>query len=200
MVARHAMIKFRQKMQCIVQFTGLSGVGKTTLAFFAARELSAAGYKVAVLDGDDLRKTLSADLGFSRRDRLEHLRRLAWLTNETDADVVLVAVINPYEQSRAYFRSRGCGALVWLRCDLAVLRSRDTKGLYARAFLPPGHPDRLDNLTGVNDPYEEPTDADLIIDTGKETLEEAGEKLVAYLLSERNSYCLQAPGKEKLFT
>ncbi|MFB2120917.1 adenylyl-sulfate kinase [Parapedobacter sp. 2B3] len=174
-------------MQHIVQFTGLSGVGKTTLAALASEKLIALGYKVVVLDGDDLRKTLSADLGFSKADRLEHLRRLAHLANETDADVVLLAVINPYRATRAYF-SENCGArLVWLRCALDVLRQRDTKGLYARAALPAGHPDRLANLTGVNDPYEEPIDADLVIDTGTDALENSAAQLASYLTSLLNS-------------
>ncbi|HWK56623.1 MAG TPA: adenylyl-sulfate kinase [Parapedobacter sp.] len=170
-------------MKNIVQFTGLSGVGKTTLAVLAGDWLAVRGYNVAVLDGDELRKTLSADLGFSKADRLEHLRRLACLANETDADIVLLAVINPYQAGRSYFREI-CGAhLVWLKCALDVLRERDTKGLYARASLPEGHPDRLTNLTGVSDPYEEPIDADLVIDTGTDTLENSATKLVTYLMS-----------------
>src|SRR5690606_29428606 len=100
------------------QFTGLSGAGKTTLATVASEGLAKAGYRVAVLDGDDLRKTISADLGFSRADRGEHLRRLAVLANETDADFVLIAVINPYQATRDYFREV-CGApLVWAKCAL----------------------------------------------------------------------------------
>ncbi len=165
----------------IVQFTGLSGAGKTTLSAIASEQLAKQGYKVAVLDGDELRKTLSADLGFSKTDRLEHLRRLAHLANETDADIVLVAVINPYDATRTYFRETCKARLIWAKCALDILRGRDTKGLYARAFLPDNHPDRLANLTGVNDPYEEPTDADLIIETGTDTLENSAAKLVSYL-------------------
>lgn len=164
-----------------IQFTGLSGVGKTTLGTLVRDELVASGYSVTVLDGDVLRKTHSADLGFSKADRLEHLRRVAHLANESDADVVLIAVINPYEEGRAYFREISGAALVWLTCELEVLRSRDTKGLYERAFLPENHPNRLANLTGVNDPYERPTDADLVIDTGNYTVEEAVGKLLEYL-------------------
>ena len=184
------------KMKSIVQFTGLSGVGKTTLTSLAGGKLAVAGYKVAVLDGDDLRKTLSADLGFSKDDRLEHLRRLACMANEIEADFVLIAVINPYEAARSYFREI-CGAcLVWVRCELDLLKLRDPKGLYARAALPEGHPDRLANLTGVNDPYEEPLHADLTIDTGADTVESSVAKLETYLASLVNGSTVEAHHKE----
>lgn len=169
------------RMKRVVQFTGLSGVGKTTLATFASERLATLGYRVTVLDGDELRKTISAELGFSKQDRLEHLRRLAHLATEIEGDIVLVAAINPYEQGRAYFREVCDASLVWISSDLEVLRLRDTKGLYARAFLPEGHPQRLANLTGVNDPYEIPRESDLHIDTGKEALKDAGTKLIQYL-------------------
>lgn len=187
-------------MRNIIQFTGLSGVGKTTLSVMASERLAAQGYKVAVLDGDELRKTLSADLGFSKADRIEHLRRLANLVNETNADMVLIAVINPYDVARTYFRET-CGArLVWVKCALGVLRRRDPKGLYARAFLPENHPDRITNLTGVNDPYEEPTDADLTINTGEDTLENSVVKLVTYLTSLVSENAAKEQYKETLHT
>jgi len=184
----------------IIQFTGLSGAGKTTLSAVASDQLAALGYKVVVLEGDEQRKTLSADLGFSKADRLEHLRRLACLANETEADMVLIAVISPYDVARTYFRETSGARLVWLKCALDVLRERDTKALYARAALPPGHPYRLANLTGVNDPYEEPIDADLVIDTGTDTLENSAAKLVTYLTSLLNDTLVKAHFTETLPT
>ena len=105
-------------MRSVVQFTGLSGAGKTTLSVIASERLAAQGYSVALLDGDALRKTLSADLGFSKDDRLAHLRRLAHLANETDVDIVLIAVINPYEAGRSYFGKTCDARLVWLKFTL----------------------------------------------------------------------------------
>lgn len=170
-------------MKRVIQFTGLSGAGKTTLSFAIKQDLTTKGYKVVVLDGDELRKTISIDLGFSEKDRLEHLKRVADLADAISADFVLIAVINPYEVGRQIFKEQ-CGAkLIWLRCQISILRQRDTKGLYRRAFLPTNDPDRLSNLTGVNAPFEEPIHADLIVDTDQLEVEEASALIVNFILA-----------------
>ena len=178
------VLGMQNKQRKIFQLTGLSGAGKTTLASGVKERLGEQGYKIEVLDGDEIRKTLSADLGFTRSDRLEHLRRLAGIANTIEADVILIAVINPYAESRSFFRESCNAGLIWNRCNLAVLRQRDTKGLYQKAFLPEDHPAKLRNLTGVNDVFEEPSDADLIIDTDKTGIEESVRQICNYIGSE----------------
>ncbi|MNK23530.1 putative adenylyl-sulfate kinase [compost metagenome] len=167
----------------VFQFTGLSGVGKSTLSLAVREKLSKKGYKVEILDGDELRKTISADLGFSEIDRLTHLNRVAQLAAKVNADIVLIAVINPYEKGRQLFRECADAKLIWLRCSLQVLKSRDTKGLYQRAFLPDDHPDKLRNLTGVNAPFEYPEQADLIIDTDRLEIDQAAELIVQHIIN-----------------
>lgn len=155
-------------MGLIYQFCGLSGAGKTTLADALSNELRDRGYRVKVIDGDVYRQTLCKDLGFSRADRIENVSRLGRYAASLggEFDFIFIAVINPYEQGRAVLR-RGCNAkLVWIKCDIAVLINRDTKGLYQRALLPHGHPDKIYNLSGLNDVFETPVSADLTIDTG----------------------------------
>lgn len=172
-------------MKQVFQFTGLSGVGKSTLAQEVKERLTVEGYGVEVLDGDELRKTLSVDLGFSERDRLEHLRRVAQLAIEVKADVVLIAVINPYEQGRLVFKDKCKAELIWLKCELEILKERDTKGLYHRAFLPQNHPDKLNNLTGVNAPFEKPTNVNLIVNTDNQTIGEAATRIFYYIINKR---------------
>jgi adenylylsulfate kinase (apsK) len=168
--------------------TGLSGAGKTTLSYNTANELQKLGYRVEVIDGDEYRRNLCRDLGFSRDDRLENIRRLGFVGRllAKHGVIVLLSAINPYEEARRELKEKSEGVkvkTVWIRCDLETLRRRDTKGLYARAFLPEDHPDKLHNLTGVNDPFEIPVEPDLIIDTARETEGESTEKLLKFILN-----------------
>ncbi|GAA4102873.1 adenylyl-sulfate kinase [Mucilaginibacter panaciglaebae] len=165
----------------IFQFTGLSGSGKTTLAFEVAKLLQERDYTVQVLDGDEMRKSISAGLGFSREDRLENMKRIACYARESLADVVLVAVINPYAEGRRYMRNNCEAPLVWIRCGVDILKQRDTKGLYKEALLPDGHPAKLGNLSGINDPFEEPQDADFVVDTDKDSIARSAFNLCAYI-------------------
>lgn len=171
-------------MANIIQFTGLSGAGKTTIALEAQRILSA-DYRVAVIDGDVYRQLICSDLGFSKADRIENISRLGAvaLSMRADFEVIIIAAINPFNQSRKLLQ-RNCGArLVHIDCDLATLRERDTKGLYHRANLPDGDAQKINNLTGVNDVFEWPHFADLRIFTGGETLEKSMEKLLVFIKS-----------------
>lgn len=170
----------------LVQMTGLSGSGKSTLAIRAAAELARRGHRVEIIDGDEYRANLCRDLGFSREDRIENIRRLGFVGNTLARHgvIVLLAAISPYEVARLELRDRCDARTVWVKCDIERLRERDTKGLYERAFLPDGDPRKITNLTGVNDPYEEPGDADLVVDTGSETVDDSVDALVGFLLRE----------------
>lgn len=150
-----------------VWLTGLSGSGKTTIAEAVAGWLRAAGREVEVLDGDELRRGLSAGLGFSREDRDTHVRRVGFVAEllARHGVVALVPVIAPYAATRDEVRARhdahGTGYLeVHVATPLAECRQRDVKGLYARAAA-----GELTGMTGVDDPYEEPDKPDLRLDT-----------------------------------
>jgi adenylylsulfate kinase len=150
-----------------VWLTGLSGAGKTTIADAVAGQLRAAGREVEVLDGDELRRGLSAGLGFSREDRDTHVLRVGFVAEllARHGVVVLVPVIAPYaatrDEVRAQHDAHGTGYLeVHVATPLAECRRRDVKGLYARAAA-----GELTGMTGVDDPYEEPDKPDLRLDT-----------------------------------
>ncbi len=162
-------------MGLIFQFCGLSGAGKTTLANALSDELQAKGYRVKVIDGDVYRQTLCKDLGFSRADRIENVSRLGIYAASLreEFDFIFIAVINPYEEGREVVR-RSCSAkLVWIKCEIEILINRDTKGLYHKALLPDGHPDKIYNLTGLNDVFEIPVAADLVVNTDLLSIEDS---------------------------
>ncbi|OQP50286.1 adenylyl-sulfate kinase [Niastella yeongjuensis] len=171
----------------IIQLTGLSGAGKTTLATGAKSLLEKHALVTEIIDGDVYRKTLCKDLGFSPKDRMENIRRLgklAWSFKE-QTDIILIAAINPFEAIRNELRDQYDSKTVWVKCDMAVLIKRDPKKLYKRALLHDDHPDKIYNLTGVNDKYEIPAAPDLIIDTSLETPAQSVQKLYEFLLSNK---------------
>jgi adenylylsulfate kinase len=159
----------------LFQFCGLSGAGKTTLANALSDELQSRGFKVKVIDGDVYRQTLCKDLGFSRADRIENVSRLAAYaeTLGEEFDFIFIAVINPYQEAREMLRQKHRAKLIWINCRVEVLIERDTKGLYKKALLPDGHPDKIYNLTGVNDTFETPVSADFTLNTDLLTVEES---------------------------
>jgi adenylylsulfate kinase len=150
-----------------VWLTGLSGAGKTTIAEAVAGQLRATGQDVEVLDGDELRRGLSAGLGFSREDRDIHVRRVGFVAEllARHGVVTLVPVIAPYAATRDEVRAMHdahatCYLEVHVATPLAECALRDVKGLYARAAA-----GELTGMTGVDDPYEEPDKPDLRLDT-----------------------------------
>ncbi|MCX2452640.1 adenylyl-sulfate kinase [Pedobacter sp. PLR] len=168
-------------MGVIIPFCGLSGSGKTTLAVAVASKMREEGLKVLVMDGDYYRQSLCKDLGFSKADRLENVRRIREeaVSRSADYDLILMALINPFEKGRTI--AGDAEKLVWIKCSLETLRERDTKGLYFKAYLPDGHPDKIYNLTGVNDTFEIPEQAGLVIETDVMTLEESLDSLYGFL-------------------
>jgi adenylylsulfate kinase len=169
-----------------IQITGLSGAGKTTLAQWASQQLTKMGYSCIVIDGDSYRQTLCKDLGFSHADRIENIRRLGKLANDyaQAGTIAIIAAINPFDAVRMELKSLYRSKTVWVDCQMNTLIARDTKGLYRKALLPEEHPDKIFNLTGVNDVYEKPIQADLYINTDLLTPDAAGELLLNFILSQ----------------
>jgi adenylylsulfate kinase len=171
----------------LIQLTGLSGSGKSTIANGVKRLLANKGLQVEVVDGDIYRKQLCPDLGFSKEDRNENIRRLGFVSNRFTVNGVIsiLAAINPYEEIRNELSLYGPHVkTVWIHCDIDTLIKRDTKQLYKKAMLPDGHPDKIKNLTGVNDPYEAPVSPDLVINTGVETEEDSINMLTEFIIEE----------------
>ncbi|WP_343672594.1 adenylyl-sulfate kinase [Chitinophaga sp.] len=157
----------------IIQLCGLSGAGKTTIATSVKRKAMAYGTPIEIIDGDNYREFLCKDLGFSKADRCENIRRLGFVASRLSGHgiICIISAINPYrtmreELTNAYEQVK----TVFVDCPVAELVQRDTKGLYKRAMLPDNHPDKLRNLTGVNDPFEAPLSPDLHLKTNEKTV------------------------------
>ena len=168
----------------ILWFTGLSGAGKSTLAHAVEEELHRRGCRTFVLDGDNVRHGLCADLGFSAEDRVENIRRIGEMVKLfLEAGVItLTAFISPFRKDRERVRSlvpHGKFLEIYCRCSLDVCEQRDVKGLYKRA-----RSGEIKDFTGVSSPYEEPDDPEMVVDTGELLLEECVAKVLD-LLKER---------------
>jgi adenylylsulfate kinase len=163
--------------------TGMSGAGKTTISRAAAKKLQAQGYKVELIDGDEYRKNVTKGLGFSREDRLENIHRLGFIGKVLSRNgvIAILAAINPYEEARQDLAGMGAKT-VYIECGLEELKRRDPKGLYERALLPEGHPDKIENFTGISDPYQAPDNPDLQINTEEQEIEESVDKLIKFIL------------------
>src|SRR6185503_21146261 len=160
---------------CTVWFTGLSGAGKSTVSTLLHQRLTAAGAKVELLDGDIVRTHLSKGLGYSREDRDENIRRIAFVCEllSRHGVIVIAAVISPYREARDEARERIPEFIeVYLECALEVLIERDTKGLYRKALA-----GEIAHFTGISDPYEAPYSAEVNLRSDRETPEESVEKI-----------------------
>jgi adenylylsulfate kinase len=169
----------------LIQMTGFSGAGKSSIANIAREDLTGSGYKVELLDGDECRRQLCNDLGFSKADRLENIRRLGYvgLLLAKHGVIAILAAINPYEEAREALKNKSpLTKTVFIDCPLSVAAQRDTKGLYRKALLPPEHPDHIDHFTGISDPYEIPHLPDLTIQTHTETMEQSGNRLTDFII------------------
>jgi adenylyl-sulfate kinase len=162
-------------------FTGLSGSGKSTLSRIVEKTLRERGVKVEVLDGDVVRTNLSKGLGFSKEDRDTNIRRIGWVCEVlTRNDVcAIAAAISPYREIRDELRGKiGRFVEVFCKCSLDELERRDVKGLYAKARA-----GEIKNFTGIDDPYEEPLNAEVTIDSEAETESDSAAKIVRFLES-----------------
>lgn len=164
----------------ILWFTGLSGAGKSTLAQYLTPKLVELGTKVEVLDGDEVRENLSKGLGFSKEDRDTNIRRIGFVANMLARNGVcsVTAAISPYTSVRNECRERSQAAFIeiYVEAPLEVVEERDTKGLYKKARA-----GEIKNFTGISDPYEAPESPEITVHTGKESIEESGDKILGYL-------------------
>lgn len=162
-----------------VWFTGLSGAGKSTLAEALAPRLAALGHRVELLDGDAVRTHLSKGLGFSREDRDTNVRRIGWVAQllTRNGVFVITAAISPYREARDWCRESIRDFVeVHVSTPLEACAARDVKGLYQRALA-----GEIPHFTGVNDPYEAPTDPALTLDTQHLTIDEGVERVLGVL-------------------
>ena len=167
-----------------VWFTGLPSSGKSTIAHKVEKLLREKGHRVEVFDGDVIRKNLCSELGFSKEDRDTNIKRIAFVCKlMTRNDVVAIAAaISPYRETRDYARKEiGKDFLeVYVRCPLSVCKDRDVKGLYKKALS-----GELKGFTGIDDPYEEPLNPELILHTDKESVEESVQRVMVELEKRR---------------
>ena len=160
-----------------VWFTGLPCSGKTTIADRLGEVLREKGEKVERLDGDTVRKGLTSDLGFSKEDRAENIKRVTFVAKLlTRNDVkVLATFVSPYIDRRQKTREEiGEFMMVYVRTPVEECIKRDVKGMYAKALT-----GEIKGFTGIDDPYEEPVNPELVVDTDKETVEESVMKVLA---------------------
>lgn len=166
----------------VLWLTGLPGSGKTTLALELEHRLFKAGYQVYVLDGDNVRHGLSADLGFSPEDRTENIRRIGEVAALfADAGyIVITAFISPYRADRALARKAAKDSFheIHVAADLAVCERRDPKGLYKKARR-----GEIPEFTGISAPYEAPESPELTVETGAASIEDSLAVLLGYVES-----------------
>lgn len=156
-------------------FTGLSGSGKSTLTDRLEKKFKERDYKVEVLDGDIVRTNLSKGLGFSKEDRDINIRRIGFVCDllSRNGVIAISAAISPYEairrENRELVESHGTAFVeVYAKCSLDALVARDVKGLYKKALS-----GEIKNFTGVSDPYEEPANAEIVVHSDTQSVEES---------------------------
>jgi adenylylsulfate kinase len=164
-------------------FTGLSGAGKTTLTGAIVPRLRERGIKIEVLDGDEVRTNLSRGLGFSKEDRDTNIRRIGYVARllARNGVGVIAAAISPYRDIRGEVRQsiEGDGARfieVYVKASLEALIERDVKGLYKKALA-----GEIKQFTGVSDPYEEPHNPELVVESDQKTIEEGAAVIISKL-------------------
>ena len=161
----------------VIWLTGLPSSGKTTLAEAVAESLRSRGAPVEVLDGDEIRRSLSADLGFSAKDRREHVRRVIFLSKllSRHGINVIVPLISPYRETRELARREvGRSIEVYVKCPIEECIRRDVKGLYAKALR-----GEITQFTGVSDPYEPPEAPEVTVETHIWSIEECRQRILA---------------------
>lgn len=168
-------------------FTGLSGAGKTTLGNLVEMELKTRGIKVECLDGDVIRQGLCRDLGFSPEDRMKNIERVCFVAKLLNHNGiwVMASFITPYRSMRSLCRNELSNYIeVYVQCHRDVLINRDIKGLYKKAIA-----GEIANFTGISDPFEEPDNPDIVVQTDRETPEESRVKIITWLKDKKLISC-----------
>jgi len=167
----------------VVWLTGLPSSGKTTIAKRLEKYLRSRGFKVELLDGDDVRKWLSPEAGFSREDRERHLRRVAYVSKllARNGVVVIASFVSPYrnvrDEARRMIEGEGLKFIeVYVKCSLEECMRRDSKGLYEKALR-----GEIRDMTGVQDVYEEPLNPEVLVDSEKQDPDKCVEEIVSKL-------------------
>jgi adenylylsulfate kinase len=161
--------------------TGLSGAGKTTIAVELEKRLRDAGARVERLDGDTVREGLTRDLGFSKEDRDKNIERVTFVAKllSRNAVGVILSFISPYREARDKARQETTNFIeVFVNAPLQTCIDRDVKGMYAKAIA-----GEIKQFTGISDPYEEPLNAEIVVNTAEQTLDESVNQILAYLES-----------------
>ena len=161
----------------VIWLTGIPGSGKTTLALELQKFYQKKGLPIEILDGDEIRKTLSKDLGFSPEDRKEHNRRVIFVAQilAKNGVTTIIPLISPYRETRANARKEIPDFVeVWVKASVDECKKRDPKGLYKKALA-----GEIKNLTGLQAPYEEPENAELVLDTEKHSVQESVDLIIS---------------------
>ncbi len=161
----------------VIWLTGIPGSGKTTLALELQKFYENKGIPIEILDGDEIRKTLSKDLGLSPEDRKEHNRRVIFVAKilAKNGVTTIVPLISPYRETRANARKEIPNFIeIWVKTSVDECIKRDPKGLYKKALA-----GEIKNLTGLQAPYEEPQNPELIVDTEKNSVEESIDLIIS---------------------
>jgi adenylylsulfate kinase len=182
-VSRKEREEIKKHKPCLLWFTGLPSAGKSTIAMELEYLLNKHGAHTYVLDGDNIRHGLSNNLGFSKEDRTENIRRVGEVAKLfVDAGVIpIAAFVSPIRADRDLVRSLmkpGEFVEVYVKCSLEVCKERDPKGLYKKAIA-----GDVKDFTGISQPYEEPREPELVIETDRLSIEESVIKVVDYLAS-----------------
>lgn len=180
-VSRTDREKLLGQRGCTIWLTGLSGSGKSTIAVAAEKALAQKGRLTYILDGDNIRHGLNANLGFSPADRTENIRRIGEVSKLfTDAGIIVfTSFISPYRADRDAVRKiMGEGDFIeaWVQASVDTCESRDVKGLYKKARA-----GEIKDFTGISAPYEEPLKPEVVLDTNGQTVDQSVAALVAYL-------------------
>ena len=163
----------------VIWLTGIPGSGKTTLALELQKYYKQKDLPVEILDGDEIRKTLSKDLGLSPEDRKEHNRRIIFLAQilAKNGITTIVPLISPYRETREFARKEIPNFVeVWVKASVDECIKRDPKGLYKKALA-----GEIKNLTGLQAPYEEPKNPEILLDTEKHNIEESLKLIISSL-------------------
>ena len=180
-VTRERRNQLNQHKSVVLWFTGLSGSGKSTMSHALEERLFNKGCRTFVLDGDNVRHGVNSDLDFSHKDRTENIRRIGEVSKlmMEAGFIIMTAFISPFREDRIAVRNlipNGDFIEIYCKASLETCESRDVKGLYKRAKA-----GEIKNYTGISSPYEVPENADLIIDTEQETIEDSVSIIISFL-------------------